>query len=146
MRDSQESKLQSSCADLIRASTPSFRALEGVDCRAKAGQDEVSRLTSAGGPEGFAKIAPRRWLPSFTATLKLPHSHCSLRSKSALRVRRHHREEKEMPVDSMQEQVSRDVDGRVRKGQSRNPKGRPMGARNNATEAAERLLDGGAEA
>ncbi|HEX9536161.1 MAG TPA: DUF5681 domain-containing protein [Stellaceae bacterium] len=51
-----------------------------------------------------------------------------------------------MPVDSMQEQVSRDVDGRFRKGQSGNPKGRPMGARNKATEAAELLLDGEAEA
>jgi hypothetical protein len=40
-----------------------------------------------------------------------------------------------MPVDSMQEQVSRDADGRFRKGQSGNPNGRPMGARNKATEA-----------
>ena len=51
-----------------------------------------------------------------------------------------------MPVDSMQEQVSRDADGRFRKGQSGNPNGRPIGARNKATEAAELLLDGEAEA
>ena len=49
-----------------------------------------------------------------------------------------------MPVDSMQEQVSRDADGRFQKGQSGNPQGRPMG--NKATEAAEMLLDGEAEA
>ena len=51
-----------------------------------------------------------------------------------------------MPVDSEQEQVSRGVDGRFRKGRSGNPKGRPMGARNKATEAAELVLDGEAEA
>ena len=33
--------LSSSCADLIRASTSLFRALEGVDGRVKPGQDEI---------------------------------------------------------------------------------------------------------
>jgi len=33
--------MKSSCADLIRASTPFFRALEGVDGRDKPGQDET---------------------------------------------------------------------------------------------------------
>ena len=51
-----------------------------------------------------------------------------------------------MPVDFVQEQVSREADGRFRKGLSGNPKGRPMGARNKATEAAELVLDGEAEA
>ena len=51
-----------------------------------------------------------------------------------------------MPVDSVQEQVSRAADGRFRKGRSGNPQGRPMGARNKATEAAELVLDGEAEA
>src|SRR5260370_40315332 len=39
--------LKSSCADLIRASTSLLRALEGVDGRAKPGQDEVSRPISS---------------------------------------------------------------------------------------------------
>jgi len=51
-----------------------------------------------------------------------------------------------MPVNSMQKQVGRDTRGRFRKGESGNPNGRPMGARNKATEAAELLLDGEAEA
>ena len=34
--------LSSSCADLIRASTSLFRALEGVDGRDKPGQDEIA--------------------------------------------------------------------------------------------------------
>jgi hypothetical protein len=41
---------------------------------------------------------------------------------------------------------SGDPDGRFKKGQSGNPAGRPPGARNKATETAERLLDGEAEA
>jgi hypothetical protein len=61
-------------------------------------------------------------------------------------------------VDSLQKQEGRDVrgrfvkdrsgnpEGRFRKGQSGNPKGRPPGSRNKATETAELLLDGEAEA
>jgi hypothetical protein len=51
-----------------------------------------------------------------------------------------------MPVDSQQEQVERDAHGRYCKGSSGNPAGRPMGCRNRATEMAEALLDGEAEA
>jgi hypothetical protein len=51
-----------------------------------------------------------------------------------------------MPVDSLQEQAGRDENGRFVKGCSGNPNGRPPGARNKATEAAELLLDGEAEA
>lgn len=51
-----------------------------------------------------------------------------------------------MPVDSLQKQVGRDARGRFRKGQSGNPRGRLTGARNKATQAAENLLDGEAEA
>jgi hypothetical protein len=51
-----------------------------------------------------------------------------------------------MPVDSMQKQVGRDPLGRFRPGESGNPDGRPTGARNKATETAEMLLDGEAEA
>ena len=51
-----------------------------------------------------------------------------------------------MPVDSVQEQVGRDGGGRFRGGQSGNPAGRQPGSRNKATEAAELLLDGEAEA
>jgi hypothetical protein len=54
--------------------------------------------------------------------------------------------EKCLPVDSMQKQVCRGSDGRFRKGNSGNPAGRPLGARNKATEMAEFLLDGQAEA
>ena len=54
--------------------------------------------------------------------------------------------EKSMPVDSVQKQVGRDGKGRFRKGESGNRKGRPNGARNKATEAAELLLDGDGEA
>jgi hypothetical protein len=46
----------------------------------------------------------------------------------------------------MQEQVGRDENGRFQQGQSGNPEGRPAGRRNKATEAAELLLDGEAEA
>ena len=48
-----------------------------------------------------------------------------------------------MPVDSLQKQEDR---GRFRKGQSGNPAGRPPGVRNKATETAEMLLDGEADA
>jgi Family of unknown function (DUF5681) len=51
-----------------------------------------------------------------------------------------------MPVDSVQEQVERDGNGRFRGGQSGNRAGRPLGSRNKATAAAELLLDGEAEA
>ena len=51
-----------------------------------------------------------------------------------------------MPVDSKQIQVERDPSGRFRKGCSGNPDGRPPGTRNKATETAELLLDGEAEA
>jgi len=51
-----------------------------------------------------------------------------------------------MPVDSVQEQVERNGNGQFRSGQSGNPAGRPPGSRNKATEAAELLLDGEAEA
>jgi Family of unknown function (DUF5681) len=51
-----------------------------------------------------------------------------------------------MPVDTLQKQEGRDAQGRFRKGESGNPAGRPAGARNKATEAAELLLDGEAEA
>jgi Family of unknown function (DUF5681) len=54
--------------------------------------------------------------------------------------------EKLMPVDSLQEQEGRDENGRFVKGCSGNPGGRPQGARNKATETAELLLDGEAEA
>jgi hypothetical protein len=37
---------KSSCADLIRVSTPLFRPLKGVDGRDKPGQDEVIRPIS----------------------------------------------------------------------------------------------------
>jgi Family of unknown function (DUF5681) len=51
-----------------------------------------------------------------------------------------------MPVDFLQKQEGRDAEGRFEKGASGNPAGRPRGARNKATEAAERLLEGEAEA
>jgi hypothetical protein len=51
-----------------------------------------------------------------------------------------------MPVDSLQEQAGRDENGRFVKGCSGNPNGRQRGARNKATETAELLLDGEAEA
>jgi Family of unknown function (DUF5681) len=66
--------------------------------------------------------------------------------------------EKIVLVDSLQKQEGRDgrgrflkgrsgnPAGRFRKGRSGNPKGRPVGARNKATETAEILLDGEAEA
>jgi hypothetical protein len=66
--------------------------------------------------------------------------------------------EKYVLVDSLQIQEERNArggflkgrsgnpEGRFRKGQSGNPEGRPPGARNKATETAELLLDGEAEA
>jgi hypothetical protein len=54
--------------------------------------------------------------------------------------------EKLMPVNFLQEQEGRDADGRFMKGYSGNPNGRPPGRRNQATEAAEVLLDGEVEA
>jgi len=54
--------------------------------------------------------------------------------------------EKLMPVDSLQKQEDRDVEGRFAKGHSGNPFGRALESRNKATEAAELLLDGAVEA
>ena len=66
--------------------------------------------------------------------------------------------EKYVLVDPLRKQEGRDARGRFGKGysgnpkgrfvkgQSGNPKGRPVGARNKATETAELLLDGEAEA
>ena len=54
--------------------------------------------------------------------------------------------EKLVLVDSLQKQEGRDARGRFRRGRSGNPEGRPLGARNKATETAELLLDGEAEA
>jgi Family of unknown function (DUF5681) len=54
--------------------------------------------------------------------------------------------EMRMPADSLQIQDSgRDPRGRFAKGRSGNPAGKPRGARNRATEAAQLLLDGEAE-
>ena len=52
--------LKSSCADLIRASTSLFRALEGVDGRDKLGQDEISgSICSVIRPQDFPRTALR---------------------------------------------------------------------------------------
>ena len=52
--------LKSSCADLIRASTSLFRALEGVDGRDKPGQDEISgSICSVIRPQDFPRTALR---------------------------------------------------------------------------------------
>jgi hypothetical protein len=50
-----------------------------------------------------------------------------------------------MPADSVQEQVSRDANGRFQQSQSGTPEGRPAGTRNKATEA-ELLVYGEADA
>jgi hypothetical protein len=51
---------KSSCADLIRASTPLFRLLEAVDGRAEPGQDEVIRpISSLIRPQNFPRTALR---------------------------------------------------------------------------------------
>src|SRR5436190_9305308 len=65
-----EINLKSSCADLIRASTPWFGALEGVDAhgftpwaegpRIKSGQDEISEpISSLIQPQDFPRTALR---------------------------------------------------------------------------------------
>jgi hypothetical protein len=107
--------------------------VRGLGPRAKLGQTKLAGQF-------------RPLVAAVTATLKLPYSHLILRPKPALGSSAITAREKSMPVDSMQEQVSRDADGRFRKGRSGNPNGRPMGTRNKATEAAELLLDGEAEA
>src|ERR1700674_4673583 len=51
---------KSSCADLIRVSTPLIRLLEAVDGRAEPGQDEVIRpISSLVRPQNFLRTALR---------------------------------------------------------------------------------------
>src|SRR3974390_695778 len=56
------------------------------------------------------------------------------------------RKEMLMAVNSLQKQPARGPGRRFEKGRSGTPAGRPPGLRNRATEAAELLLDGEAEA
>jgi hypothetical protein len=52
--------LESSCADLIRASTSLFRAAEGVDGRVKPGQDETREpISFLLPPQDFPRTALR---------------------------------------------------------------------------------------
>jgi len=50
------------------------------------------------------------------------------------------------PIRHKRKKDTRDIIGRFKKGQSGNPKGRPLGARDKATQLAEALLAGQAEA
>ena len=86
------------------------------------------------------------------------HIHIVICGRIGARVGRNCLEEKSVLADSLKKQEGRDAighfekgesgnpAGRYRKGQSGNPNGRPPGVRNKATEVAELLLDGEAEA
>jgi len=63
-------QVKSSCADLIRASTPFFPAREGVDGRVKPGQDELEEwLSFLFSPQkwesGVASLRRLPWTPAF---------------------------------------------------------------------------------